>query len=144
MSGPAGVLSDTVDEDGTRAGGAMERAAMIQIKRAYEGATADDGRRFLVERLWPRGVRKADLAIEAWLKDAAPTAELRKWYGHDPEKWPEFQKRYRAELGANADAWRPLLDAARGDDVTLVYAARDTERNSASVLRDVLTERLGG
>lgn len=117
---------------------------MIQIKRAYEDASANDGRRFLVERLWPRGVRKADLAIEAWLKDASPSPELRKWYGHDPEKWPEFRERYRAELEANAEAWKPLLDAARESPVTLVYAARDTERNSASVLRDLLNQRLDG
>lgn len=115
---------------------------MIAIKRAYDDAAASDGRRFLVERLWPRGVRKADLDIEAWLKDISPTADLRKWYGHDPEKWPVFQQRYRAELDANADALRPLLDAARKGDVTLVYAARDTERNSAAVLREVLSERL--
>ncbi len=115
---------------------------MISIKRAYDDAAASDGRRFLVERLWPRGVRKADLEIDAWLKDAAPTTELRKWYGHDPERWPEFQRRYRVELDASEDAWRPLLDAARAGDITLVYAARDTERNSAAVLREVLTERL--
>lgn len=117
---------------------------MIQLKRAYEDAAPADGRRFLVERLWPRGVRKEALAVEAWLKDAAPSPELRRWYGHDPEKWPEFRARYRAELEANPDAWRALLDAAREGDVTLVYAARDTERNSASVLRDLLTERLHG
>jgi uncharacterized protein YeaO (DUF488 family) len=115
---------------------------MITIKRAYEDPAPGDGRRFLVERLWPRGVRKADLGIDAWLKDASPSPELRKWYAHDPEKWPEFRDRYRAELAANADAWQPLLDAAREGDVTLIYAARDTERNSASVLRDMLTERL--
>jgi uncharacterized protein YeaO (DUF488 family) len=115
---------------------------MIKLKRAYDDATDDDGRRFLVERLWPRGVRKADLAIEAWLKDASPSPELREWYGHEPEKWPEFRTRYRAELETEPDAWRPLLDAARGGTVTLVYAARDTERNSAVVLRDVLNERL--
>jgi uncharacterized protein YeaO (DUF488 family) len=115
---------------------------MITIKRAYEDASPDDGRRFLVERLWPRGVRKADLGIEAWLKDASPSPDLRTWYGHDPEKWPEFRERYRAELEAEPAAWQPLLDAARDGDVTLVYAARDTERNSAAVLRDLLTERL--
>jgi uncharacterized protein YeaO (DUF488 family) len=115
---------------------------MIKLKRAYDDATDDDGRRVLVERLWPRGVRKADLAIEAWLKDASPSPELRKWYGHEPEKWPEFRTRYRAELETEPDAWRPLLDAARDGTVTLVYAARDTERNSAVVLRDVLNERL--
>jgi uncharacterized protein YeaO (DUF488 family) len=115
---------------------------MIKLKRAYDDATDDDGRRFLVERLWPRGVRKADLAIEAWLKDASPSPELREWYGHEPEKWPEFRTRYRAELETEPDAWRPLLDAARDGTVTLVYAARDTERNSAVVLRDVLNERL--
>jgi uncharacterized protein YeaO (DUF488 family) len=115
---------------------------MIQIKRAYDDASDADGRRFLVERLWPRGVRKADLAIEAWPRDAAPSAALRTWYGHDPAKWPEFQKRYRAELAANPDAWAPLLDAARDGPITLVYAARDTERNSARVLRDLLNQHL--
>ena len=115
---------------------------MIRIKRAYDAPAAEDGRRFLVERLWPRGVRKADLGIDAWLKETAPSPDLLTWYGHDPEKWPEFRARYRAELEANAGAWQPLLDAAREGDVTLVYAARDTERNSAAVLRDLLTERL--
>lgn len=115
---------------------------MIRIKRAYEDATPDDGRRFLVERLWPRGVRKADLNIESWLKDAAPSAELRKWYGHDPDKWPEFQERYRAELVANEAAWKPLVEAARAGDITLIYAARDTERNSAALLCKMLNERL--
>jgi uncharacterized protein YeaO (DUF488 family) len=115
---------------------------MIQIKRAYDDADAADGRRFLVERLWPRGIRKADLEIEAWLKDVAPSAELRKWYGHEVAKWPEFRTRYTAELEADPDAWQPLLDAAGEGTITLVYAARDTEHNSALVLRDFLTERL--
>ena len=120
----------------------MSPVGRIALVRVYDDDGGDDCRRFLVERLWPRGVRKADLEIEAWLKDASPSAALRTWYGHDPEKWPEFRKRYRAELDATPDSWRPLLDAAHEGDVTLVYAARDTERNSAAVLRDLLNERL--
>jgi uncharacterized protein YeaO (DUF488 family) len=115
---------------------------VIRIKRAYDAAEAGDGRRFLVDRLWPRGVRKEALPLDGWLKDVAPGDELRRWFGHDPDRWPEFQRRYRAELDANADGWRPLLQAARAGDVTLVYGARDTDHNNAVVLRDYLTERL--
>ena len=115
---------------------------MIQLKRAYDLPSADDGARFLVDRLWPRGVRKEALEIVAWLRNVAPSTELRKWFGHDPEKWPEFQQRYRAELADNADAWQPLLDAARAGTVTLVYGAKDTEHNDAVVLKALLEERL--
>ena len=115
---------------------------MIQIKRVYEPATPEDGRRFLVERLWPRGVRTEAAAIESWLKDVSPSPDLRAWYGHDPEKWEEFQQRYRQELLANPDAWQPLLDAARAGQVTLVYSARDPDRNSAALLKAFLEERL--
>lgn len=112
---------------------------MIQIKRVYESRAAGDGRRFLVERLWPRGLNKAALEADAWLKDVAPSTELRKWFGHRVERWSEFQRRYRAELDANPDAWKPLLDA-RGT-VTLLFSARDVDHNSAVVLRDYLAAK---
>src|SRR2546427_5002626 len=82
---------------------------MIKLKRAYQPATGHDGTRFLVERLWPRGVRKTRLKLEGWLKDVAPSADLRKWFSHDPKKWPEFRRRYFTELRAHRAAWRPLL-----------------------------------
>lgn len=117
---------------------------MIKLKRAYDAADDADGRRFLVDRLWPRGVRKDTLQLEAWLKDVSPSPELRRWYGHDVERWPEFRQRYTAELEANASAWQTLLDAARAGTVTLVYGTKDTEHNSAAVLRDVLDRHLEG
>lgn len=115
---------------------------MLQIKRVYEKAEKRDGTRFLVERLWPRGIRKESLKMKAWLKDVAPSPELRKWFGHDPEKWQEFQKRYRAELRVHPEAWQPILEAAKNNDVTLLYSARDIERNSALLLKDFLEERM--
>ena len=114
---------------------------MILIKRAYDPPARTDGRRLLVERLWPRGVKKESLSADAWLKDVAPSTALRTWFGHRPERWDEFQRRYRAELGANPDAWRPIAEAARAGTVTLVYAARDREHNGALVLRDFLAGR---
>ncbi len=111
---------------------------MIQIKRAYEAPARNDGKRILVDRVWPRGLSKPQLKLEAWIKDAAPSTTLRRWFGHDPERWPEFRKRYLAELRANKEAWQPLLDAARQSSVTLVYSARDEEHNQAVVLRDLL------
>ena len=115
---------------------------MIRTKRAYEPAARGDGRRFLVERLWPRGMKKADLQAEAWIKDIAPSTELRTWYGHRPERWREFRRRYRHELRANESAWAPLLAAARRRNVTLLYTAHDPLRNSAVVLREFLERRL--
>ena len=111
---------------------------MIKLKRAYDAAARDDGTRFLVERLWPRGIRKTDLRLDAWLKDVAPSTELRRWFAHDPRKWPEFRRRYRRELRTNASSLAPLLAAARNGTTTLVYSARDTEHNAAVVLRDYL------
>ena len=102
---------------------------MIRIKRAYEPATRGDGRRFLVERLWPRGVRKETLRLDAWAKEVAPSTTLRQWFGHRADRWAEFQRRYRRELGARRDAWSPLLEASRRGTVTLVYGARDREQN---------------
>ena len=115
---------------------------MLKTKRIYEPVEPSDGTRFLVERLWPRGIKKEKLELEAWLKDAAPSPALRKWFAHDPAKWGEFQKRYRAELDANRDAWRPILDAAKKGNVTLLYSARDIEHNSAILLKAFLEEHM--
>lgn len=115
---------------------------MLQIKRVYEPFDARDGIRFLVERLWPRGIKKEDLKMEAWLKEVAPSPALRSWFAHDPGKWSEFQKRYRAELQTNPAAWKPILEAARHGTVTLIYSARDTEHNSARLLKDFLEEHM--
>ncbi len=113
----------------------------ISIKRVYDPESPSDGRRFLVERLWPRGIRKEALHAESWVKDVAPSTQLRKWYGHETSRWPEFQQRYRKELDANEEIWRPLLDAAQAGKVTLLYSAHDMEHNSAVVLRDFLVEQ---
>ena len=115
---------------------------MLKVKRVYEDAGQHDGTRFLVERLWPRGMKKQELKMQAWLKDVAPSAELRKWYSHDVAKWEEFQKRYKAELKENPDAWQPILQAARQGSVTLLYSAHDTEHNSAVVLKSFLEKHL--
>ncbi len=115
---------------------------MLQIKRVYEQPEADDGLRFLVERLWPRGIKKETLKMEAWLKEVSPSPDLRKWYAHDVNKWQEFQRRYRAELAAHPEAWKPILEAARHGTVTLLYSAHDTEHNSALVLLSFLEEHL--
>ncbi|HYW04148.1 MAG TPA: DUF488 family protein [Gammaproteobacteria bacterium] len=114
----------------------------IRIKRVYEPPDPGDGCRVLVDRLWPRGLRKADAAIDAWLRDLAPSRELRKWFGHAPERWPEFRERYLAELrrGPGIPDW--LLERARAGPVTLLFAAREAERNNASVLREHLAGRL--
>ena len=114
---------------------------MIKIKRVYEEPEASDGVRFLVERLWPRGKKKEELKMKAWLKDAAPSASLRGWYGHDVAKWKEFQRRYRAELESNLNALSLIVEAARKGNVTLLYSARDTEHNSALVLKEFLDEQ---
>jgi uncharacterized protein YeaO (DUF488 family) len=119
---------------------------MIRLKRIYEPPTADDGYRVLVERLWPRGVSKAAARLDAWEKGIAPSDELRRWYGHDPAKWPEFQARYEREL-ATPEA-QAILDGlgerARRGTITLLYAARDGAISNALVLQQVLTQRLAG
>src|SRR5207253_2214760 len=115
---------------------------MIQVKRLYEPAAASDGARFLVDRLWPRGLKKEALHVDGWLKDAAPSNPLRKWFNHDPEKWDEFQSRYFAELDENLEAVQSLLAAARRGTVTLLFAAHDTEHNNAVALRQYLARRL--
>ncbi len=108
---------------------------MILLKRAYDVPSPEDGVRFLVDRLWPRGVTKAELRIDAWLKDAAPSNELRRTFHHDPDRWEEFERRYAAELAAHPEAWAPIADADRQGNVTLIYGAKDTERNNAVALK---------
>jgi uncharacterized protein YeaO (DUF488 family) len=115
---------------------------MITIKRVYDVARAKDGARYLVDRFWPRAVKKKDLRINAWLKEVAPSNELQRWFGHDPARWDEFQCRYRAELDANPDVWEPLLDACWQGPVTLLYAARNTKQNNAAALKAYLEERM--
>jgi uncharacterized protein YeaO (DUF488 family) len=115
---------------------------MIRLKRAYVPAAANDGRRVLVERLWPRGVTKARLHLDEWAKDVAPSVGLRRWFGHDPKRWPEFKRRYFAELRAHPATWQPLLAAARRGRITFVYAAHDAARNGAIALKTFLDRRL--
>jgi uncharacterized protein YeaO (DUF488 family) len=110
----------------------------VRVARVYDRQELPEGRRFLVERLWPRGIRREDLGLDDWLRDVAPSTPLRRWFGHDPERWEEFRRRYVAELDAAPDAWRPLLDAARTGPVVLLYSARDEEHNNAVALRDYL------
>ena len=116
---------------------------MVFLKRAYDKANDDDGQRFLVERLWPRGVKKDALGTVAWLKDVAPSTSLRKWFAHDPAKWNAFRTRYFVELDMHPDALRPLLDAAKQGDITLVYSSHDLEHNNAVALKRYVERMLG-
>lgn len=109
----------------------------VRIKRVYEPPSPDDGPRILVDRVWPRGLTKDAAHLDAWVKDVAPSTDLRKWFGHDPGRWEEFRRRYAAELVGNP-AFGALAERARQEDITLVYGARDTEHNQAVVLRDLL------
>jgi uncharacterized protein YeaO (DUF488 family) len=114
---------------------------MFKLKRAYEAPSSEDGFRVLVERLWPRGISKERAHLDLWLKDVAPSTELRKWFNHDPARWEEFQKRYAAELEEHEDAVPLLKQKAREGTVTLVYAAHDEEHNGALALKHFLTRR---
>lgn len=116
-------------------------AANVRLKRAYEPKGAEDGTRILVDRLWPRGVSKADAALDQWMKEIAPSTELRKWFAHDPNRWEEFCRRYSAELHLNIEQLNQLRSFARQGSVTLVYSARDDVHNDAIVLRDVILGR---
>ena len=116
---------------------------MIKLKRVYDGQSATDGVRYLVERLWPRGVKKASLHLDGWIKDAAPGTELRKWFSHDPAKWEEFRRRYFAELDRAPETWEPILLAARHGTVTLLYSSHDTEHNNAVALREYIEHKKG-
>jgi uncharacterized protein YeaO (DUF488 family) len=111
---------------------------MITLKRAYDSVSRNDGTRILVERLWPRGISKKALQVDAWLKEVGPSTELRKWFSHDPNKWGQFRRRYFRELDLRPEAWQPIASAARHGRVTLVYSSHDTEHNNAIALREYL------
>jgi uncharacterized protein YeaO (DUF488 family) len=115
----------------------------ISVVRVHDPDTPRPGRRFLVDRLWPRGVRKDALALDGWLRDVAPSDELRRWFGHDPARWTEFATRYQQELAARPEALTPLVEAARRGPITLVYGARDKQHNEAVVLKEALDAALG-
>jgi uncharacterized protein YeaO (DUF488 family) len=115
---------------------------VIRVKRVYERPVAEDGARFLVDHLWPRGLKKEEVKVERWLKTVSPSDGLRKWFGHDPAKWKEFERRYTAELDKKPESWQPILEAARRTDIALVYSARDTEHNNAVALKGYLDKRL--
>ena len=114
---------------------------MIKLKRIYEPATPDDGVRVLVERLWPRGIKKTSAHLDQWVKEAAPSSTLRKWFHHDPTRWDEFRRRYFRELDEHEERWRPLLTSASKRPVTLVYSSHDREHNNAVALKEYLDRR---
>lgn len=114
------------------------KAANVKLKRAYDPSSADDGKRILIDRLWPRGLKEADAAIDEWMKDVAPSTTLRKWFGHDPARWPEFRRRYLRELGQHHEEVDRLRTLARQGPITLVFAARDEAHNDAVVLKGLL------
>ncbi len=116
----------------------------IRIKRVYDEPASVDGARFLVERLWPRGIKKEALPMEGWVKDVAPSHDLRTWFAHDPAKWDEFRRRYFAELDREQQALRPIVESAGRGDVTLLYSARDSEHNNALALAEYLQARATG
>ena len=116
--------------------------ATINLKRVYERPSTRDGLRFLVERLWPRGMKKTSLKLDGWRRNVAPSSWLRRWFSHDPKRWVEFQRRYVRELAARPDAWKPLLEAARHHRVTLLYSSHDTKHNNAVALQRYLRTKL--
>lgn len=113
-------------------------AKNVKLKRAYDDPVAADGMRILVDRLWPRGVKKEAAAIDLWVKDLAPSTELRKWFGHDPARWTEFRRRFTAEIRQHAEVIDKIRQLARRGTITLIYAARDQEQNEAIIIRDIL------
>jgi uncharacterized protein YeaO (DUF488 family) len=113
----------------------------IRLKRAYSPRAPDDGARILIDRLWPRGVKKSEAAIDEWMKEIAPSTELRKWFGHDPERWQEFRRRYQTEIGQHSDEFDRLRKLAQRGRITLVFSAHDEAHNDAVVLRDLLLGR---
>lgn len=116
-------------------------AGNVKLKRAYEPSAAGDGARILIDRLWPRGVSKSRIALDQWMKDIAPSSELRKWFGHDPIRWTEFRSRYAKEIRGNAELLSQLRTLAREGPITLVYSAHDEMHNDAVVLRDLILGR---
>ena len=117
-------------------------AYKIKIKRCYESPSLMDGARFLVDGLWPRGVRKEAIRLAGWVREVAPSQKLRKWFGHDPTRWAEFRKRYFVELTAKRETWMPILEAASKSNVTLLFSAHDLEHNNAVALQEFLQRRL--
>ena len=113
----------------------------IKLKRAYEPPASDDGTRILIDRLWPRGVKRADAAIDEWMKDIAPSTGLRKWFGHDPARWQEFRRRYQSEIRQHPDEFDRLRSLAQNGPITLVFSAHDEAHNDAVVLKDLLLGR---
>ena len=116
---------------------------MFRVKRAYQPPEPEDGVRYLVDRVWPRGVTKNALAVADWVREVAPSDALRQWFGHDPAKWEEFKQRYFSELEASPATWQPLLEAGRRGAVTLVFSARDEEHNQAVALKEFLDQKIG-
>lgn len=110
----------------------------ISLKRVYEKSAASDGYRVLVDRIWPRGIKKEEASIDCWLKDIAPSSQLRKWFGHEAEKWPEFKKRYFQELSAHPEALGQLAEIVKDRKVVLVFGAKDTKHNNAVALKEYL------
>jgi uncharacterized protein YeaO (DUF488 family) len=119
----------------------MAKPATVQIKRVYDPPTKTDGLRILVDRLWPRGLSREAAALDEWMPDVAPSAALRKWFGHDPARWTAFQQRYRRELDAHPEPIRALAARIRGHRATLLFGAKDVEHNQAMVLRDYLMKK---
>jgi uncharacterized protein YeaO (DUF488 family) len=115
---------------------------MIGLKRVYERPSEEDGDRILVDRLWPRGISKEKASIDLWLKEVAPSVELRKWFSHDNTKWKEFRERYRKELNDNAEFVQKLIVLSSHGNITLIFSARDVEHNSAAILKEYLLERV--
>lgn len=115
----------------------------VQIKRIYDALADEDGYRVLVDRIWPRGLSKAEARVDRWLKEIAPSTELRRWFGHDPKRWDEFRRRYRGELEGSSALVQELAEKARSAPVTLLFSARDQQHNQAVVLCEWLEERLG-
>ncbi len=135
LPGPAGILSRT------GVSGMKTDQEAVRIKRIYDPVSPDDGKRILVDRLWPRGVKKGAAMIDEWMKDIAPSDELRRWFSHDVSKWREFRDRYEKELGQRSELLERLKKDARSGPVTLLFAAKDTEHNNAVVLRDVINNK---
>jgi uncharacterized protein YeaO (DUF488 family) len=113
----------------------------VRLKRAYEPPAADDGTRILIDRLWPRGVKKTNAAIDEWMKEIAPSGALRKWFGHDPDRWQEFRRRYQSEIRQHPEQFEWLRKLAQQGPITLVFSARDEAHNNAVVLKDLLLDR---
>jgi uncharacterized protein YeaO (DUF488 family) len=120
----------------------LGNGALIHLHRIYDHETAPDGPRYLVERLWPRGIKKNELNLTDWIKDAAPSTALRRWFNHDVAKWAEFGKRYFAELDSRPDSWRPLMDAASHGSVVFLYSSKDTTHNNAVALKSFIESKL--